>query len=72
MDYKDRLNSSFIYTGMTVLASAGLDWHRKSVLPCDLFLRNAAIKLPVRAADCKNTTDPGFIWNYQYIFVDKP
>lgn len=68
----DRLNSSFTYTGMTVLVSVGLDWHKRSILPCDLFLRNAVIELPVRAADHKNTTDPGFIWNYQYIFVDKP
>lgn len=25
----DRLNSSFTYTGMTVLVSVGLDWHKK-------------------------------------------
>lgn len=26
----DRLNSSFTYTGMTVLVSVGLDWHKKN------------------------------------------
>lgn len=56
----------------TGFSGTGLAQQKESVLPCGLFLRNAPIKLPVRAANGKKPTDPGFIWSHQYIFVEKP
>lgn len=53
-------------------SGTGLAQQKESVLPCSLFLRNIAISLPVRVANCKKHIDLGFIWSHQYIFLEKP